>query len=74
MQNVVPTDNLCSPMTLISGDTNGDKIMQVTETWTYTCSSSFPNPGVYTNTATVCGDEVADNIPSTTARRPPRGR
>jgi hypothetical protein len=63
MQNVVPTDDLCSPMTLISGDTNGDRKMQITETWTYTCSSTFTNPGVYTNTAKVCADELADNIP-----------
>jgi hypothetical protein len=62
MQNVVPTDDLCSPMTLISGD-NGDGIMQITETWTYTCSSSFPNPGTYTNTAKVCADEIADGRP-----------
>src|SRR4051812_36913770 len=63
MRNVVPTDDLCSPLTLISGDTNGDKIMQIAETWTYTCSASFPNPGVFTNTAKVCADETADSIP-----------
>jgi hypothetical protein len=63
MRNVIPTDDLCSPLNLISGDTNNDHIMQVSETWTYTCSQNFPNPGVYTNTVKVCGDEVADNIP-----------
>ncbi|MDA0169784.1 hypothetical protein OJ998_11870 [Solirubrobacter taibaiensis] len=62
MQNVVPTDDLCAPLTLVSGDTNGDAKMQIAETWTYTCGQTFPNPGVFTNTVKVCADEVADRI------------
>jgi hypothetical protein len=63
MQNVIPTDDLCAPLSLISGDTNGDGKMQVVETWTYTCGQTFNNPGTYTNTVKVCADEVADGIP-----------
>lgn len=63
ISNVAPTDNLCSPLTYASGDANGDSRLQQSETWVYTCVSTFPNPGVFTNTATVCGDNVVDNIP-----------
>lgn len=81
--NVAPTDNLCAPLTFSSGDTNGDGKLQQSETWVYTCTSTFPNPGTFTNTATVCGDNVIDNIPlhycsppdtwTVTVTSPPKG-
>jgi hypothetical protein len=61
LANVAPTDNLCSPLKYFSGDANGDGKLQQSEAWTYTCTSTFPNAGVYTNTATVCADNVIDN-------------
>jgi hypothetical protein len=60
--NVAPTDNLCAPLQYASGDTNGDAVLQQSETWVYTCTSNFANAGTYTNTATVCGDNVIDKI------------
>jgi hypothetical protein len=63
MSNVAPTDDRCGPLTYVSGDTNGDGQLQRIETWTYTCTSNFPNPGSFTNTATVCADQVLDRIP-----------
>jgi len=35
---VAVTDDKCSPVALVSGDANGDGILQVAETWTFTCS------------------------------------
>jgi hypothetical protein len=60
--NVAPADNLCAPLQYASGDTNGDGQLQQSETWVYTCKSTFANAGTYTNTATVCGDNVIDKI------------
>lgn len=55
ISNVVLSDNLCSPLTYVSGDVNGDHLIQNSETWTYTCTSTFMNAGCYTNTATATG-------------------
>jgi hypothetical protein len=60
--NVTPTDNTCGPLKLVSGDANADNILQRSETWTYTCVSTFANPGTYTNVVDVCGDNVIDNV------------
>ncbi len=38
MHDVAVTDDKCAPVSkLISGDVNGDKLLQHSETWTYTC-------------------------------------
>jgi hypothetical protein len=63
IRNVVPTDDKCGPLKLLSGDTNLDSRLQISETWTYGCTSTFVSPGTYTNTTYVCGDNVIDNIP-----------
>jgi hypothetical protein len=60
--NVNPTDNTCGPLKLVSGDANADNILQRSETWTYTCVSTFTVPGSYTNIVDVCGDNVIDKI------------
>jgi hypothetical protein len=62
MSNVTPTDDRCGPLAYVSGDANGDGRLQRVETWMYTCTSNFPNPGSFTNTATVCADQVLDGI------------
>jgi len=57
LKNVAPTDDRCSPLTYVSGDTNGDQLLQVGETWMYTCGpTTFSTAGSYTNTAVVCAD------------------
>jgi uncharacterized repeat protein (TIGR01451 family) len=49
LHNVTPADDRCSPLVYQSGD-NGDGKLQVTETWTYTCTytikSTDPDPVV----------------------------
>ena len=53
LSNVTLTDDKCSPMTYISGDTNGDSMLPANETWTYTCSTNLTQ--TTTNTATASG-------------------
>jgi len=53
LSNVTLTDDKCSPMQYISGDTNGDSKLDTTETWTYTCAKNLMQ--TTTNTATATG-------------------
>jgi uncharacterized repeat protein (TIGR01451 family) len=53
LSNVQLTDDKCSPMTYISGDTNTDSMLDTTETWTYTCSTNLT--ATTTNTASASG-------------------
>jgi Ca2+-binding RTX toxin-like protein len=63
-QNVVVTDDVCSPVTFVGGDMNGDYRLDAGETWSYSCTLAVPpshsdgetNPIV--NTATVAGEDV----------------
>ena len=43
LTNVTVTDNRCSPITFVGGDTNGDNALAPTEseTWTYTCTRAI---------------------------------
>ena len=53
MHDVVVTDDKCSPVSLLMGDTNHDHLLDVNETWTYICNTT-----IYTstkNTATAKG-------------------
>jgi uncharacterized repeat protein (TIGR01451 family) len=54
LSNVKISDNECSPMKYVSGDTNSDSKLDPTETWTYTCSTNLTK--TTTNTATVSGE------------------
>ncbi|MFZ2205026.1 MAG: ice-binding family protein [Minisyncoccia bacterium] len=53
MSNVTVTDNKCSPVAFISGDTNSDSKLDLTETWKYNCTSTVTQ--TTTNTATATG-------------------
>ena len=50
---VVVTDNMVSPVTYVSGDTNGDDILQPGETWIYTATANIT--ATTTNVGTVTG-------------------
>ena len=54
LSNVILTDDKCSPMKYISGDTNTDSKLDVTETWTYTCQTKITT--TTTNTASASGE------------------
>ncbi len=53
MHGVWVKDNMCSPVTYVSGDTNHDSMLDVTETWIYNCTKTVSQ--TQTNTATAHG-------------------
>lgn len=53
MHGVWVKDDKCSPVTFISGDTNKDSLLDMTETWTYNCTKIVSHTD--TNTATTHG-------------------
>lgn len=53
LTTVTVTDNKCSGVTFVSGDTNGDSRLQTTEEWHYTCTTNIPL--TTTNTAIATG-------------------
>ena len=59
--NISLNDDSCSPVNLVSGDTNSNSILDVTETWTYSCSTTLS--ATHTNTAVVTG--LANGITAT---------
>ncbi|MDP3994109.1 MAG: ice-binding family protein [bacterium] len=54
LSNVQLTDDKCGPVKYISGDTNGNAKLDITETWTYTCRTKLTKTTV--NTVTASGE------------------
>ncbi len=54
MSNVIVSDNACSTVGFISGDSNNDSKLDINETWTYTCTTTLSQ--TTTNTVTATGD------------------
>ena len=55
--NVAVTDDKLGPITSFTGDTNGDGLLDPTETWTYTATATAL-AGQQTNVGTVTGQDV----------------
>jgi hypothetical protein len=53
MSNITATDNKCSPVNYISGDTNNNLILEVSEVWHYRCIANVTQ--TTTNVATATG-------------------
>ena len=53
MNTVWVKDNKCAPVTYVSGDTNGNGLLDLSETWTYTCTNTVSQ--TETDTATAHG-------------------
>jgi Prealbumin-like fold domain len=51
--NITVTDNTCSPVTLLSGDSNNNGKLDPGETWKYSCTTTLSQ--TTTNTATATG-------------------
>ncbi|HEY5195740.1 MAG TPA: hypothetical protein VIJ51_01800, partial [Solirubrobacteraceae bacterium] len=64
INGVTLTDSNCSPVTFVGGDTGGDGILSVGETWTYTCSKTLTTAGIIPNTATATGTDLEDGNPA----------
>jgi uncharacterized repeat protein (TIGR01451 family) len=63
IKDVVMTDDVCSPITLVSGDKGDDRILDVGETWTLTCATTLTTPGTVTNHVKAIGNDAHDNRP-----------
>jgi uncharacterized repeat protein (TIGR01451 family) len=66
LSDITLTDNRCSPLTFVGGDTNGDDILAPLdgEIWTYTCT--MPISQLTVNTAVVTGTDPGGGQPSDT--------
>lgn len=67
ISDIVVTDDKCSPVSYVSGDTNSNEILDITETWAYSCESELTQ--TTTNISTVTGnanDLTATDIASAT--------
>ena len=51
MHDVVITDNKCAPVSYVSGDTNGNGLLEPGETWIYTCGTAISVSTMDTATA-----------------------
>lgn len=54
LHNIRLTDDKCDAVNYISGDTNSDAMLDITETWIYTCQEYLTK--TTTNTVTVSGE------------------
>jgi Mg-chelatase subunit ChlD len=54
LHDVTVSDDKCSPVTYVSGDTNGDSKLQSSETWVFSCAMSLSK--TTTNVATATGE------------------
>lgn len=61
VHSITMVGDTCSPINLISGDNNGDSILQVNETWIYRCSTTLS--ATHTNTVVATG--VANGLTAT---------
>jgi uncharacterized repeat protein (TIGR01451 family) len=59
------SDDVCSPLTFTGGDTTVTvpPLLEVGETWTFTCSHSFEMPGTFANLVSVVGTSTRDGRP-----------
>jgi hypothetical protein len=53
LSDISTTDDMCSPMRLLSGDRNADAVLNVGETWKYSCQTNLTE--TTTNTVSVSG-------------------
>ena len=59
LRDVAVSDDRCSPVALTGGDANSDDLLDLTETWTFTCTGKVT--GTTTNTATSTGKDDEGN-------------
>lgn len=53
MTNITMVGDTCGPIVRVSGDTNGDSILQTSETWVHTCTTTLAE--THTNTVVATG-------------------
>lgn len=57
------TDDTCSPVALTAGDNDGDTVLDVGETWTYTCTTTLTTEGTVTTKVKATGIDANDKRP-----------
>lgn len=62
LENVVINDSNCSSMNFGGGDANTNNLLDVGESWTYTCKRIFSTAGTFTNTAQVQARNTIDSV------------
>jgi fimbrial isopeptide formation D2 family protein/uncharacterized repeat protein (TIGR01451 family) len=55
LSNVSVSDDKCSPVDYVSGDTNDDELLDLSETWTFSCTTTLTE--TTTNVATATGHD-----------------
>ncbi|WP_158531204.1 DUF7507 domain-containing protein, partial [Algoriphagus chordae] len=78
VNSVTVTDpNADAAPSYVSGDTNNDQLLDLTETWTYTADHTVTqtdlDKGSFTNTATAAGKLSSGNIPNATGSETVQG-
>src|SRR5262245_18803623 len=61
LANVAVSDDILGPITSFTGDTNGNGLLDLTETWTYT-KTVTAQPGQQTNIGTATGQAVGQTV------------
>ncbi len=56
--NITAVDDTCSPLVLMSGDTNSNSELEVDETWTYTCMAIISQTHTNNVTATAFANGI----------------
>ena len=59
--NVVVKDTMCAEVTYVSGDSNNNRVIDVGERWTYTCTTTRETPATVTNRVTATGTSDIEN-------------
>lgn len=63
IREVSLVDDNCSPVSRTGGDANANNVLEVTETWTFTCTRSFTAAGTFPNVSTATGTDDVDSRP-----------
>jgi uncharacterized repeat protein (TIGR01451 family) len=73
LNEIVVSDNKCSPVDYVSGDANSDDFLDLSEEWTYTCTANITE--TTTNVGTATGQDsdvkVTDTDEATVTVAPP---
>ncbi|OGI22163.1 MAG: hypothetical protein A2808_04030 [Candidatus Moranbacteria bacterium RIFCSPHIGHO2_01_FULL_55_24] len=67
LSDVSVSDDKCSPVNYVSGDANSNSLLDLTETWSYTCSTTptWAHNTKLTNTATATGTYKDQHVSDT---------
>jgi hypothetical protein len=57
------TDDRCSSITFTGGDSNGNRLLDVGEAWTFNCTQTLRAGGTFPNIATAKATNTVDNLP-----------